>query len=454
MRRFVVVVLGLMALTVPVVAVPGATVASAAEPSIPRVVTPAAGASVARPFAGPVSIDFTNATPGMWAVLVTDTLSGTGHGDYYRSPTTDGYHWVTVEEGTGIVDVALDAPINKAGQYRVAITAPSGGTATVTSTFTVTGSGYPRILTPTEGQTVYTGYTGPVSIDFSDAPVGPYSFVVQGIDDPNYRASITFKNTNDTGTLSGTLWNPIPTEGAYSGDVRPFTGVGSPPPLDQVTFTALTPFAVTGVSANPATFYPRVRDDYRDETRIDFTTNRPATVTATVLNSAGNTVRTSPAGSPDWYWDGRNDDGTVVPTGTYRVRLDAVTGRGERATATAKVIVASDIVTRTTTQTKRGVSTSQQYALGCDIREDDPWLTLDCWNGKYADAIYRFALPRDAWAVDWKVRGTMLCCDRGKFIRTGTRVDKRTYRVHVGVTDWRAYAIRSVAVTYKHKVRR
>lgn len=115
--------------------------------------------------------------------------------------------------------------------------------------------------------------------------------------------------------------------------------------------------------------------------------------------------------------------------------------------------MASDIVTRTRTETKRGVDTSDRFALGCDIREDDPRLTLDCWDGEYAIAVYRFTIPRDAWAFDWTLRGRRQCCDQGRFIRTGTR-SNRSYRVRVMVTGWRAHTIRDVAVTFEHKQRR
>ena len=80
-------------------------------------------------------------------------------------------------------------------------------------------------------------------------------------------------------------------------------------------------------ATKPAHFSPN-GDDYRDETRVGFDLSEPAEVTFSVVDSEGNEVRRIVdermlAGDAKhrFDWDGRDDDGNVVPDGTYRMRV-------------------------------------------------------------------------------------------------------------------------------------
>jgi FlgD Ig-like domain len=80
-------------------------------------------------------------------------------------------------------------------------------------------------------------------------------------------------------------------------------------------------------ATKPAHFSPN-GDDYRDETRVGFDLSEPAEVTFSVVDSEGNEVRRivderTLAGDAKhrFDWDGRDDDGNVVPDGTYRMRV-------------------------------------------------------------------------------------------------------------------------------------
>ena len=80
-------------------------------------------------------------------------------------------------------------------------------------------------------------------------------------------------------------------------------------------------------ATKPAHFSPN-GDDYRDETRVGFDLSEPAEVTFSVVDSEGNEVRRivdeqTLAGDAKhrFGWDGRDDDGNVVPDGTYRMRV-------------------------------------------------------------------------------------------------------------------------------------
>jgi N,N-dimethylformamidase beta subunit-like, C-terminal/FlgD Ig-like domain len=69
-------------------------------------------------------------------------------------------------------------------------------------------------------------------------------------------------------------------------------------------------------------------DRYRDSTEVGFDLSEPAKVTFSIMDSEGNEVRRivderELAGDAKhrFRWDGRNDDGAVVPDGVYRMRV-------------------------------------------------------------------------------------------------------------------------------------
>jgi hypothetical protein len=80
-------------------------------------------------------------------------------------------------------------------------------------------------------------------------------------------------------------------------------------------------------ATKPAHFSPN-GDGYRDETRIGFDLSRPANVSFMVVDAEGAEVRrivTARRLAGDakhrFSWNGRDDDGDVVPDGTYRMRV-------------------------------------------------------------------------------------------------------------------------------------
>src|SRR3954451_17132601 len=80
-------------------------------------------------------------------------------------------------------------------------------------------------------------------------------------------------------------------------------------------------------ATKPAHFSPNA-DGYRDTTQIGFDLSAPASVSFKVVDAEGNEVREIATGERlagdakhRWTWDGRDDNGNVVPDGTYRMRV-------------------------------------------------------------------------------------------------------------------------------------
>ena len=68
-------------------------------------------------------------------------------------------------------------------------------------------------------------------------------------------------------------------------------------------------------------------DGIKDSTQFFFTLNNPQTVKVTVVNEKGETVRTftgsefENTNAGDITWDGKNDNGIVVPDGDYKIKV-------------------------------------------------------------------------------------------------------------------------------------
>jgi hypothetical protein len=86
------------------------------------------------------------------------------------------------------------------------------------------------------------------------------------------------------------------------------------------------------MQASKTPFFPQDGDRYAATTTFSFTLASPATVSWTIVNAAGATVRTIKtgealgAGAYAFAWNGRTDLGGFVPRGTYRALVTATNG--------------------------------------------------------------------------------------------------------------------------------
>jgi flagellar hook assembly protein FlgD len=122
---------------------------------------------------------------------------------------------------------------------------------------------------------------------------------------------------------------------------------------DPQTRTVAIYGSLSRLRMSTSLFYPQDRDSLAGRVGISFSLARAATVTWTIVNAAGTTVRTIMTGQPlaagprTGSWNGRNDAGAFVPRGRYTVVVSATNGNQGatlRASAIADAfrIVASD----------------------------------------------------------------------------------------------------------------
>ena len=123
--------------------------------------------------------------------------------------------------------------------------------------------------------------------------------------------------------------NPVP-DGAYTMSITAIDGAGNR--SDAVTRDVAVYTGLGYLAASRSLFYPQDGDALAATTDLSFTLAAPATVTWTIVDAAGATVRTFKtdealaAGTYTQAWDGRRDDATMAPRGTYRSVVRATDG--------------------------------------------------------------------------------------------------------------------------------
>ena len=239
--------------------------------------------------------------------------------------------------------------------------------------------------------------------------------------------------------------------------------------------TATTP-DIYQFSASPGTFYPTVRDGFRDGVDFNGEANPVASTdpdswedarqewSIVIRNSRGVKVAEKSGNEPDngnlyWRWSGKKQStGMPVPVGTYQAVLTVTnTETNETDTATRTLYAKSDTVNKRITKTRNGTDTSaRSHSSSCYIDRD--WgtshLELDCWGGREAAVRYGFTIPSNATNVTWSAPGTRGCCDNGRVTKTGTRTSSTHFDVRVRVTNWASYTINRATVTYTTRVHR
>lgn len=422
--------------TTTLVAAPPAVAAGTGDPVLQA---PVNGTSI-KEYDGVVRVDFSDAPAGTYTATLT-TSAGPAKQQVTTDDTTTVHefqfgrvYWPTRVD----VQVALD-----------------GDPATSSSgTLTVTGYAQPKLLSPEPG-TLQVGWDGEVRLDFTGAAPGYWNVSVRDDDfDYWHQTQVYYPGTGPAPAIDF----PAPTDdGRLRVDVSESGGSHY---WRSYYFEHAVPVRVSGVSASVEELYSTVKDGFRDKTTVRFDLSRPADVVVRVRDKDGR-VRYSrdlgslPARDHRFTWKGQAGSGGQLPVGRYRMTFEARTAAGATGEATQRLEVVSDTVADRRTVTVKGTQTSRRSKAGsCFIDGYAGSLRLDCWGGHHAEATYAFALPENARKFSWRVRGENWCCDIGRLTRTGRQVAERRYAVTVRVTQWRAYEIHRVSLTYTYDRRR
>lgn len=316
------------------------------------------------------------------------------------------------------------------------------------------GSGNPVITSPAPDSSQPYGWRGPITVDFTNAPVGSYSITLQCDNgawqnfDTVTDESTTSLSYSSSEHLAGRCDLNVSSWGSF--DATSFTVASTPPP------PALT---TPSTSVNTTAFYPRVVDGYLDTVQLTYRLNRSASVIVSVLNANGAVVRnvglgSKWAGAHLWRWNGRRADGSLLPLGKYRFRVTA-TGGTTKVGHSAWFSLATKQAWVRKRITKDGHAGAARTSGSCYIEKfaDEGTAHLDCWWGNYAQMTYGFRIPASARNTAWSVSGetspTDICC-AGSIRRWGNRPSSTSYSVKVKVTEARAYLVYGVSVAYTY----
>jgi flagellar hook assembly protein FlgD len=115
------------------------------------------------------------------------------------------------------------------------------------------------------------------------------------------------------------------------------------------------------VASTAKVFFPQDKDRFAPTVNLSFGLTKAATVTWTIRNAANAVVATHladaalGAGTQTWTWDGRNDDGAVLPLGVYTATVNAAAG-GLDTSQSVKVEMNAFAIVTSTAAPRRGHS--------------------------------------------------------------------------------------------------
>ncbi len=318
-----------------------------------------------------------------------------------------------------------------------------------------TAASPPVVVSPAPGGTLPYGSSGPLVIDF---PAEVYGYLIS-VDCNSY-----YWSTGGFVQYSGRQSIPIDplvgiTEKLEGSTCEIEISGGSPFGTTTSSFTVAVPQLKLGdVTTSRSTFYPLVKDGYRERTKFLFDVNRWFKATITIKDATSRTIYTndtdgqfSELGEYYWPWNGKTTHGKPVLPGKYKATISVTDTDGTTLTDSTSVRVATKTVTREKTVRLRGISGRTSTSGNCNARKRDGAVILDCRGGKYAAATYAVTIPADATNVRWGAEAERTEDDlsEGTITKRGTRVAKTRFEVRIEVTGQRAVKVSEVWVSYR-----
>jgi flagellar hook assembly protein FlgD len=296
---------------------------SSAEAAAPVAITgPADGSQHQARYTGPLAVDFTGGDLGDYTLAVTGPA---------------GYSWQTVwnYDGSQLTNSWSFSQAVHAGKYTATATAPDA-TIAATASFSI----------------------APSVLGSSAAPSPFYPFERDRFRDSvrfyfrtNFAAHDTVRVVNSLGrvirikhigvlaaeTLHGWSWKGRKDDGQLVSPGRFYLHLvavaGGHKVRGPAVLVRARPIAprILHIAVSPSPFYPIERDGYRDHTTVSYATNVRASDTIRVRAPNGRIIRIVRLGTlkghghnHTWQWNGTNNAGALVSTGTYRVKVVSV----------------------------------------------------------------------------------------------------------------------------------
>jgi len=305
-------------------------------------------------------------TAGMFhgPVTVTPTFADATSGVASRTVSIDGADPVALTDASVVIDGdgthtvifrARDQAGNnaaKSAELTIDTVAP-----TVVTPEPVDGAA-PRVVTPNADRV-----TESVALPYTTSEAATVKAIVTAVDGTTVVRTLSAPAAAGDGTLA---WDGRDKAGKAVPDGT-YTVTLSGRDLAGNVGPASAPIAVdvygalSALTRTPTQFFPQDADTLATRSTARWTMLAPGTVTVTVRNAAGDVIRTAyadravAAGQASWFWNGKLDDGTFAPRGTYRITVRATNGT-QAATQAVTVVADAFRLTTSVTTAVRGTA--------------------------------------------------------------------------------------------------
>ncbi|MGH2775081.1 MAG: FlgD immunoglobulin-like domain containing protein [Actinomycetota bacterium] len=350
-----------------VVLVAAGTVPGVASAAGVMIQSPVQDEEYAAPYEGPLTVDFTGATPDTYTL----TVSGADNIVLNEQHVYDGTNHTFSQELL---------PITEPGSYEALVVNPSG-TEMAKATFSVRIDDA-TIVSPDNGKTFFAPFSRNISVKWSSIahPDGIYQVKIERNGFPLKTLGCHYPGADLEGT---TTQCPLSLQRVGKYDARvsdPSNGQ-----LDHVAFQVVPRLRLSDVRVGPATFFPLVRDGFRDTTTIRFRTNKRSHNRIKVMR-AGRTIKRVDLGnqsgsSHQWKWNGRNGAGRKVKPGYYKLQVIA-SALGETKKVSRRVKAHTRVLRKNFSKSKRGTDYRSRGKRGnCNFLRSDGEALLTCLFG-------------------------------------------------------------------------
>jgi hypothetical protein len=327
--------------------------------------SPLAGGKHPAPYSGPLTVDFTGATPDTYTL----TVSGAN------------YSWVAdhVYDGENHSFSQPFHPIGEPGDY-TAVVEDSSETEIASVAFSVLGTDNAAITSPNQGQTFLAPFAGNIAVNWSSIsdPDDTYRVDIERNGFPYKSCPYDGAGLEDTTTHCS-----LSSVGVGQYDASVFNGTGEE--LDHVSFNVVPRLTLTDVRVGPSTFYPLVRDGFRDTTTVRFRTNKDSRNRVHVIKGNRTLKRVElanqSAGSHQWTWNGKDGAERKVKPGYYKLQVIA-SASGETKKVARTVKAHTRVLRKNFSQSKRGTAFRSRGKRGnCNFDRYDGEALLTCLYG-------------------------------------------------------------------------
>lgn len=337
---------------------------------------PLHGEEYPAPYDGPLTVDFTGATPDTYTL----TVSGAN------------YSWEAehVYTGENHSFSQLFTPIVDPGSY-LALVEDSSGADIATAAFGVRGVDDATIVTPNHGQTFFGSFSGNISVDWSSVASPIHTYRVDIVSDGFLRKRCEYLGEH----IEESITHCPVSLGVGEHEALVFNS-SRDALLDFITFNVTPRLRLTDVRVGPATFFPLVRDGFRDTTTINFRTNKPSRNRVHVMKGARTLKRielgNQSGGSHKWTWNGTDGAGRKVEPGRYKLQVIA-SAHGETKRTSRTVKAHTRVLRKNFSQSKRGTAFRSRGKRGnCNFDRLDGEALLTCLFGvAWTDYVFKMS---------------------------------------------------------------